>query len=72
MSLGFDDAVLQETEATIRLLDGLGREIRVIHDGRIPAGESKYFFFANELSAGFYLVEMTGEMGKEVQKVVVE
>jgi agmatine/peptidylarginine deiminase len=60
------------TNGSVRLLDMHGREIKVLHDGEIPAGISRYFFFANELSAGIYIVELNGEMGKFVQKVIVE
>ncbi|MEM6271453.1 MAG: agmatine deiminase family protein [Bacteroidota bacterium] len=56
----------------IRLRDGMGREIQVIHEGPIPAGTSRYFFFADQLAAGFYLVELEGELGRSVQKVLVE
>lgn len=59
------------TLGRISLTDLYGREVQEIHNGEIPAGESKYFFFADQLAAGVYLVLLEGEMGKQVQKVMV-
>ncbi len=59
------------TTGRISLLDLFGREVQEIHRGEIPSGESKYFFFADQLAAGAYLVVLEGEMGRQVQKVMV-
>lgn len=59
------------TQGKISLVDLFGREVQEIHNGEIPAGDSKYFFFADQLAAGAYLVVLEGEMGKQAQKVMV-
>lgn len=59
------------TQGKISLVDLFGREVQEIHNGEMPAGDSKYFFFADQLAAGAYLVVLEGEMGKQVQKVMV-
>lgn len=60
-----------DTQGKIYLADMLGREVMEIHNGEIPSGESKYFFFADQLAEGAFLVVMEGEMGRAVQKVMV-
>ena len=59
------------TIGKINLIDLFGREVQEIHQGEIPAGESKYFFFADQLAKGAYLIVLEGAMGREVQKVMV-
>ena len=59
------------TTGKISLVDLYGREVQEIHQGEIPAGESKYFFFADQLAKGAYLIVLEGAMGREVQKVMV-
>lgn len=48
--------VINETEGTIALRDMTGKIVKEIHAGVIPAGESKYFIFANEYAAGAYMI----------------
>ncbi len=59
-------------DGTISLLDIFGRNIATIHDGIIPAGESKYFFFAGRYDAGTYFVQLKTEEGALVQKVMIK
>lgn len=59
------------TQGRIVLVDLMGKEIQKIYEGEIPAGESKYFFFADKVAAGAYFVVMDGEMGRQTRKVMV-
>jgi len=61
----------QYGQGKISLVDLMGKEIEVIHEGEIPAGESKYFFFADQLATGAYFVVLEGSFGKETRKVMV-
>ncbi len=54
----------------LRTLDG--RKVRVLHRGRIPQGEPKYFFDAEDLAPGSYLLVLSTELGRRVKKVMVE
>ncbi|MEM1322108.1 MAG: agmatine deiminase family protein [Bacteroidota bacterium] len=57
--------------ARISLVNMLGQEVELIHEGMIPKGESKYFFFANSYPAGSYFVRLQTEAGTAISKVVV-
>lgn len=59
------------TSGTITLYNMLGQEMINVHQGRIPAGESKYFFFANQLSPGTYMIQLATEQGQAAQKVMI-
>ncbi|MEM7039721.1 MAG: agmatine deiminase family protein, partial [Bacteroidota bacterium] len=61
-----------DVQGRIYLMNAMGQNVREIHQGRIPQGESKYFFFANELSAGAYLLVMEGEFGRQTQRIMVK
>jgi len=43
-----------------------------VFKGELPAGESKHFFFADQLDAGTYFVTLRSAQGRQVQKVVVQ
>ncbi len=60
------------TEAKITLRDITGKVVKVIHNGDVPMGESKYFFMANEYAAGSYMVVV--ETGNSVmsKKVMIK
>jgi agmatine/peptidylarginine deiminase len=63
---------VQPTAAAIRLLDVMGREVQTIFNGILPAGTSRYFFQANGLTAGMYVVEMRLENGDvQTQRVAI-
>ncbi len=60
------------TTARITLRDITGKVVEVIHNGEVPVGESKYFFMANNYSAGSYMVVI--ETGNSVmsKKVMIK
>ncbi|MEZ4701028.1 MAG: T9SS type A sorting domain-containing protein [Rhodothermales bacterium] len=54
-----------------RLFDLLGREVRSVYDGRLPAGSPATFRIdAGELPAGVYLLRIEGGRGSETHKLV--
>ncbi len=59
-------------QATIDLIDYLGRSVQTIFSGNLPAGESKYFFQANGLPSGVYFVKLQSGYGIIAQKVLIE
>jgi hypothetical protein len=42
-----------------------------VFKGELPAGESKHFFFADQLESGTYFVTLRSAQGQQVQKVIV-
>lgn len=62
----------KSTEARITLVDMLGKEVDVIHNGRIPMGQSNYFLHANQYESGAYMVIITTPTGRITQKLMVE
>lgn len=58
--------------ASIEMYDMLGKKVQTIFEGTIPAGESKYFFFANKLTAGIYNVVLQTTNNRYGQRVVVK
>lgn len=58
--------------ATIDMYDVLGKKVQTIFEGMMPAGESKYFFFANKLTSGVYSVVLQTANQRYVQRVVVK
>jgi agmatine/peptidylarginine deiminase len=58
--------------ARLRLLDVLGREVRFLFQGELPIGRSHYFFRAEDLLPGAYLIELTTYNGVETQKIMVK
>lgn len=49
----------------IRVLDVRGREVARLHEGPLPAGESRLLVGAPALASGTYFVVVTGEHGVE-------
>lgn len=58
--------------ASIEMYDMLGKKLQTIFEGTITAGESKYFFFANKLTAGIYNVVLQTTNNRYGQRVVVK
>jgi agmatine/peptidylarginine deiminase len=61
----------QRVEATIELVDMLGRTVHRIHEGNIPEGESKYFLHAGNFEAGAYFIRMQTEQRQQIQKLII-
>lgn len=61
---------LQTDNASLRLIDVLGQEIEVIHQGRLT-GDQIFFIDASKLSAGVYMVWLGTPNGSYTQTLVV-
>ncbi|MCB9235115.1 MAG: agmatine deiminase family protein [Bacteroidia bacterium] len=59
-------------QGQLRLLDLLGRELQMIHQGTFPPGKSHYFIHADQLPAGTYLIQLQTEKGTQTQKLNVQ
>lgn len=55
----------------ITLRNVTGQVVQTIHNGLIPAGESKYFFLANEFAAGSYFVVIETAETRLTKKVMI-
>jgi hypothetical protein len=55
----------------ITLRNITGQVVQTIHNGIIPAGESKYFFLANEFAAGSYFVVIETAETSLTKKVMI-
>jgi uncharacterized protein (DUF1501 family) len=62
----------QSTGEWVRLsvFDALGGEIRVLIDGRLPAGEHQVIFDAQGLPAGHYFVHLRSDDGRQTARIV--
>ena len=60
----------QATDGRLLLFNVLGERVEMLFEGKIPAGDSKYFFFANELPAGTYVLVLETETDRKVKKVM--
>lgn len=56
---------------SLQLLDAGGRLVKIIHNGKFPAGKSNYFFNALNLESGIYFIKLVTDEDVQVQKVVV-
>ena len=57
--------------ATVTVYDLLGREVRRLHEGALPAGEHPFTFDGAGLPSGLYLVRAQGETRQDVQTVTL-
>lgn len=60
-----------ETEGKISLVDVLGNEVRVIHEGKIPTGEKNFFINTMDVATGTYAVRISTPNGVTVQRLIV-
>jgi len=60
-----------ETQGKISLMDVLGNEVRVIHDGKIPAGDKNFFINTMDVAAGTYVIRISTLNGVTAQRLVV-
>lgn len=65
--------IRHSTNATIKLTDVFGREVLKIFEGKIAAGESRFFFNAEPIDQGAYFLVLEKEEGKKIlQKLMVK
>lgn len=62
---------LTETEGRILLMDILGNQVRVIHEGKIPMGEKNFFINTTDVAPGVYAIRLETPKGMMVQNLVV-
>ena len=62
----------QPIEAEIIVTDILGRTVANIFTGKIPTGDSQYFFPANKYPKGTYFVNLKTESQTVVQKLIIQ
>ena len=60
-----------DSEGKISLVDVMGREIRVIHEGKIPAGSTKYFLNSLDVAEGAYVILIQTGKGNSARMLVV-
>ena len=60
------------TQATLTITDILGRDVQTLFDGKMPAGENKYFIQAHNYEAGTYFVTLKTDNQQQVQKLIVK
>lgn len=58
-------------EGKLTIVDQIGREVRVIHEGKFDSGERKYFVDVVDLPSGIYTVVLTSSTGQITQKLAV-
>jgi agmatine deiminase len=56
---------------SIRLLDITGKEIELVYQGQMEAGDKNYFVNTIDLSAGAYLVDIQTDEGRITEKLMV-
>ncbi len=62
---------LTESEGKISLVDVFGNEVRIIHEGKIPAGEKNFFLNTSDIAAGTYVVMIATPQGTRAQRLIV-
>jgi len=60
-----------ETKGKISLVDVLGNEVRIIHEGKIPAGDKNFFINTMDIAAGTYAVRISTLNGITAQRLVI-
>lgn len=60
----------QSGEASLRLYDLSGRLVRILHSGRLEAGNHSFGLDAGRIPAGVYFIQLTGEGGTSTQRCV--
>lgn len=56
----------------VRMLDISGKVVKEIYHGLATMGENNFFINAQNYAAGVYFIEVIGERGKSVQKLVIK
>jgi hypothetical protein len=61
----------QQVQGSLSVLNNLGQTAAVLHEGIIPAGDSRYYLDAAKLPAGSYWVRLQTGQQTAVQKLIV-
>ncbi len=60
-----------ETEGKITLVDMLGNTVRIIYEGKIPAGEKNYFINSLDIAGGTYAIMVSTPQGVSAQRLII-
>ncbi|MBD3167016.1 T9SS type A sorting domain-containing protein, partial [bacterium] len=55
----------------LAVYDLLGREVLMLHDGRLPRGSQAFSIRADDLASGIYFVRMNGDHGSQIHKIIL-
>lgn len=61
----------KDTKGIVKLTDMLGKEVEIIYEGEMPAGEKNFFINSANINAGAYLITIETPEGRSVQKLMV-
>ncbi|MEM7654963.1 MAG: agmatine deiminase family protein [Bacteroidota bacterium] len=61
----------QRMQASVRLYDPAGREVKELFEGVLQVGESKFFFYAGDYATGTYTLVLDTEYGRLSQKILI-
>lgn len=62
----------KNTKGTIKLYDMIGKEVAVIFEGEMPAGEKNFFINSLTIDQGAYLISVETSEGRLTQKLMVK
>ena len=60
------------TSGTLELYDLNGKQLKTIHQGDFPAGESRYYIDASEFAAGSYMIKFRTELKSDQQTLIIK
>jgi hypothetical protein len=59
------------SEATLKVFNLLGKEVRVLAEGRLQAGNHSMPFHAERLKAGIYFLRLTNNQNQVTRKIII-
>lgn len=62
----------KSTKGTVKLYDMIGKEVALIYEGEMPAGEKNFFINSIAISPGAYLISVETSQGRLTQKLMVK
>ena len=60
------------TSGTLEIYDLNGKQLKTIHQGDFPAGESRYYIDASEFAAGSYIIKFQTEFKSDQQTLIIK
>ena len=61
----------KNTKGTIKLYDMIGKEVTIIYEGEMPAGEKNFVINSLTISPGAYLISVETSEGRITQKLMI-
>ena len=62
----------KNTKGTIKLYDMIGKEVAIIYEGEMMAGEKNYFINSLTINPGAYLISIETNDGRQTQKLMIK